>query len=835
MKRRLLRILRKHRTAFIALAVYHFVFFFPVLFMGRVVSPNDVYYNFSPWQDVRPAELVHAQNSLLNDPPTAYFTLMSMARNDWHTFHWNPYVASGIPGFGSSAAAVLSPFIFLPVLLVPLAWVYTAILLLKLNVAFLFAYLWLREERLGKRGAAIGALVVSAAGIYSVRWLWQITNATALYPALLWIVRRIANGRRVPIALMTLIALAFALSGFPAAIAYGAWLAAAYLVFVLVMRAGSLGYRRPAAGTTMGGLSRAVIAVVIALLIALPALVPFVQLIRRSGYLDLRQTTSLQATFSRAHWRSFVQPDRLGSPVYKDWKGDPSLGPLNNYIETTIYLGLLTIPLALAGLFNRRVRARWFWLGAAALVLACIFGAPVVSTFIAKVPGFKYSALTRVALLLPLPLAYLAAAGTRFFRRFGAAQAIVAILAFDLALFAGRFYPYLEPRFADVPSTPTTRFLAAERKPFRIAPFFNYLWPNTAELVRVEDVRSHFGSEAAYRRMMLRMDPSSWSGTSTILTFNSLQFRFDDPLTALLGIRWFIEHPQIDIIKWGIFKETEPGVKETGTLALRPGSSFERTIRIDTEPFWSIELPANIDEGKGTLLVTLLKNDRIVWSRSFSKEDANFMNKIYVPLRPYARLGESVTLRVRSNGVRGTLLAAQDGFYFGRVKTPVMFERALPDGKLFRNLAELPRFRAVSKLRKLNDDEFLAARDVDFEREAVITDDPVQPPDLTPTEARVSLTSYAPDEQHVTTESTAPFYLASSEKLTPELAVTIDGRRARPIETDLLFAGLTVPAGHHEIVYTRRIARGWWWACWVGLGLWVVAMVLPRGGRHHNG
>ena len=41
------RFLRRHRTALIALAVYNFVFFFPVAFMGRVVSPNDVFLNFS--------------------------------------------------------------------------------------------------------------------------------------------------------------------------------------------------------------------------------------------------------------------------------------------------------------------------------------------------------------------------------------------------------------------------------------------------------------------------------------------------------------------------------------------------------------------------------------------------------------------------------------------------------------------------------------------------------------------------------------------------------------------------------------------------------------------
>ena len=63
------RIIRKHRVALIALAVYHFVFFFPTLFMHRVPSPNDVFSNFEPWATARPAEV---QNSLLNDPPTAY-------------------------------------------------------------------------------------------------------------------------------------------------------------------------------------------------------------------------------------------------------------------------------------------------------------------------------------------------------------------------------------------------------------------------------------------------------------------------------------------------------------------------------------------------------------------------------------------------------------------------------------------------------------------------------------------------------------------------------------------------------------------------------------------
>src|SRR5215212_6999843 len=243
--------------------------------MGRVVSPNDVFANFSPWNLGHPLDVTRAQNSLLNDPPTSYFTLLALAKSDPRTFHWNPYIASGVPGFGSSAAATLTPFVLLPLLL-PLTWLYTAMAFLKLNAGFVFAYLWLREERLGRRGAAIGAILFACAGMYSVRWLWQITNTTVLYPALLWILRRTFNGRRTPVLVTAFLALAYAISGFPAAIAYGAWITFVYALF---------GVRRPRLRFPIRGLATAAAGVLAAALIALPMLVPFVQLIQRTGYL----------------------------------------------------------------------------------------------------------------------------------------------------------------------------------------------------------------------------------------------------------------------------------------------------------------------------------------------------------------------------------------------------------------------------------------------------------------------------------------------------------------------------------------------------------------------
>ncbi|MCU1347273.1 MAG: rane protein of unknown function [Acidobacteria bacterium] len=815
--------MRQHKIALIALAVFHFTFFFPVLFMGRVVSPNDVFFNFDPW-----AIQAHTpvQNSLINDPPTAYFTLMSMAKSDWGTFHWNPYIACGIPGFGSSAAAMLSPFILLPTLTVPLTWVYTLIIFLKLNVAFFFAYLWLREEGLGEGAAAIGAIVIAGSGIYAVRWLWQSTNATALYPALLWIVRRMWNGRAVPIWLVTPIALAYALAGFPAAMAYGAYIAVAYVLFLAIRE------RRFPARTV----ANVLIGSLIALAIASPSLVPFARFVKRTGYLAVREQASFQLFLPLSHARSFLDPERLGNNALKNWSGDPKLGTLNNYVESTIYLGLAAFPLALLALFNRGARARWFWLAAALVILGCMFGIGGFPALIGRLPGFKYSSLARTSMLLPLAAGYLAAAGAAWLGarvRMTIAAALLPLLAvaaaFDLGMFAGRFYPYLEPSQAVIRPTPTIAFLQSQNGPFRVAPTFTYLWPNVSELFRLEDIRSHFSSEEAYRRLLRRVDPTSWGGASTIIQFNSLKLDFADPIISMLGVRYYVEQKSIDIIKWTTFANTEPGVKESGAFRLEPGMTAQRTITVSQEPFYAIELPVSVDEVSGRrpyLTATLMKFGQVIWQRDFAPDDM-ILTKVYIPLRPYARLGETVTLTVKPVAMTASLLGATDGaFFFGRVMTPVVFERELPDGRLFRNLGEVPRFHPVTSVRALTFDQLLADKSIDFGTEAIVTDGSAVPP--TSGGASVSLKEYAAARQRLATDAPSPFFLASSEKLTPELRVTIDGNEAGPVGINGLFAGVAVPAGQHEVVFTRNLARGWWWLALAALAALLISAALRR-------
>lgn len=810
---------RKHRIAIVVAAAYNFVLFFPTLFLGRVVSPNDVFFNYDPWSMVRE---VTAQNSVLNDPPTSLLTLISLLRKGV-ALHWNPFVASGIPG--TLSASLISPFIVIPTFAVPLPWVYTAILFLKLNVAFLFAYAWLREERLGKRGAAIGAMIFAGSGVYGVRWLWQATNATALYPALLWLVHRTFRGKRTPVAWIAILALAYALAGFPSTMAYGAYLAAAYALF-LAIRSRRIPLKR--VGEVVAG-------VVLALFIASPFLAPFIQLVRRTGYLGMRHELSLTIFYPLAHAASFVRPDRLGNPAYKDWRGDPALGMLNNYYECTIYLGLAALPLAAIALFNRRARTRWFWAAAAVVILSAMFGLAFVPAILGRLPGFRYSPLARTVMLLPVAAGYLSGAGASMLsrrRRLGQGVALLLAVAIagDLGLFAGRFYPYLHPEETVVPTTPVITFLGERPKPFRVGAFFDYLWPNSAELFQIEDVRSHFGSEALYRRMLQRIDPTAWSGRSTVLAFDGRTFRYDDPFLALLGVRYLLEKPAIDIAKWSTFRQTVPGVHQTSAVVLPPGRRAERTIRVDAEPFWAAELPVSMEEQLGKsprLVVQLFKFGTVVWERTFTPVDLAAIGKIYVPIRPYARLGDELRVRMTPLDMRARILTGdpvpgETPLFYGRVKTPVVFDRLLPDGRVFLNLAELSRFRATAKAETLDDEQILARRDLDFEAVSAVA--PGQPPFQNDggSAATVSLIDYSPEQQRLSTDAPAPFLLISSEKLTPELAISVDGVPARPFRVNVMFAGVQVPAGAHHVVFSRRIGRGWWWPCFLAVAALVV-------------
>jgi hypothetical protein len=165
------------------------------------------------------------------------------------------------------------------------------------------------------------------------------------------------------------------------------------------------------------------------------------------------------------------------------------------------------------------------------------------------------------------------------------------------------------------------------------------------------------------------------------------------------------------------------------------------------------------------------------------------------------------------------------------VRTPLIHVATFDDGRVFENLAALERFHAVWATEAMSVDEMLTDRAIDYATTAVVDDNPVELAELRAVPRSLRRVRFTIEEygssSRITTRAAAPFFLVSSEKLTPELRIDIDGRRVAPVVVNGLFAGVRVGSGEHRVVFSRRIGRGWWpgaAAAWIVIG---AAFVLP--------
>lgn len=838
-RRRLRRSIRKSRPGWLGLVVVLAILVFPYLFMGYVISPNDVFYNYDPWRSL--VDAPQSQNPNINDPPTSWYTLMSLLREEPEAFHWNRYVGSGIPGYGATAAAVLSPFIAIPALLLPLWLVYGGIILLKIVVAHAGAWLWLRQSRAGKSGAGAGAVVLSCAGVYAVWWLWPGTNVTALYPVTLYLIRRAFDRQRVPLWCWWLLGVSYLLSGFPAPVVYFAWIAIAYTGFLMIRL-----LRFPAVD-----LARPMVAALLAIGFVSPGLFSFVRFLQRTGYLETRAGAAERlGGFESSHLLAFFDPFRLGDPIQHVWYGGTSAS--GNFVETTVYLGVFTIFFTVVGLLRRRAEGRFFWAVAASVVLAGIFVSDGLGNLLGALPGVGFSELKRLRVLLPIPAALLTAHGVGLLARLGRARspagsapmrlgrwlALVAItlLAVDLGFFAGYFYPYLPPRLAKLPQSGMTSWIRSQEPPFRVLPTFDMYWPNTAELERFEDIRSHFGSEARYRQLMQRIDPESWGNSGTVLQVNGLTLDPADPILPLLNVRFVIEQPSIDILRWKVMEHTTPDQPMEGTVSVPPHTELRRELGAPASDVWALDVPVQpVRSGDGFVQIEIRRVDGSVFaSRTRTSESLRRNEKFYVPL---PRTGEPLELILRTSdfpvelaGVRGV----REQWTFGWVRSPLIFRESFAEGRVFELLSSLPRYWAVWDIQRMSFEEMLAYEKLDFGRTAYVERNPgfdVQVLRRVPPVARrvnFELLSYDGRSEELRVRTAVPALIVASEKLVPEIRVTVDGEEVTPRAVNGLFWAIAVPAGEHLIVTERRVGRGWWPMSGASLALLVIAAIVDR-------
>ncbi len=525
------------RRAGALLALCNLLFFWPVLFHGRVFSSHDVALSLHPWKASSGIDL--PRNRLLADPATSSETLLRNFRKLPEGFFWNRSTGGGAPGPVNLVQGNLSPFFWLPALALPEAGIETGILFLKLNVSFLFAYLFFRRRRFSENAASAGAAAWALSSVQTYWWLWMQTSVSAFFPLLLWSVDvAIESPSFAPAAAAAAwVFLGLFAGGYPFWIFFGAILVA----FAFLSRIGEFPSR-----AMLAAAARLSCAAAIALAILLPAGLVSFRFLKETGEIERRAGLGAQNPMPLRQLRLYIAPGYAGNAPDESYTG-VGFGPMDNPFETASAVGPFALGFAALAVASRR-RRRLVLLAAA---LALLVGVPLyaggsILRAVGSLPGFSAGHFHRAKVLIVLAIAIACAAGVEVLEELFRGRKILPrilsavpyAIAVPLVFLAARNYPAVTPAKAVFAPTPGIEKLL-ESESASPARFLGTGWtfmPNLSEAFGIEDVRSHLMHEQAYVDLLRAADPDVYGSFGTFLIFGPRSFDPSSPVLDLLNV-----------------------------------------------------------------------------------------------------------------------------------------------------------------------------------------------------------------------------------------------------------------------------------------------------------
>ncbi len=392
------------------------IFFGQAVFLGRKLLPADVAFTDPVFLPHAPADFTEPHNVLLYDQAYQFYpwrVYASRALRQGFLPLWNPYVYSGAPFMAVDQPAVLYPLNILSYVVAPPdAVLFTA--LVRLFIAGLATYWFVRTLGGGSLGAFVGAITFAFSG-FMIVWLGHPhANVAAWLPAFFltaeWLYRKTSPRH---IALVALIVAAQLTAGHAETALYT--LTAGGLYYLLrtssawwsdrELRSGAMRLMALAAAAALG------------VALASAHLLPFLEWLRYSAELRWRtglgglRATRLGPKYWVAGILPMLLPNIFNNPT---WPGQyRSFFPGWNFVEQTLYVGILGLPLAAAVLVARRGDKR-VWL-LAALGFAALGAALRLPVFdwINYLPLFNIAAYGRFRLVYSFCVSVLAGLGAR--------------------------------------------------------------------------------------------------------------------------------------------------------------------------------------------------------------------------------------------------------------------------------------------------------------------------------------------------------------------------------------------------------------------------------------
>ena len=380
--------------ALLAVALYA-----PALLPGRTLSASDFLWTAAPWAAERPAGVrPFGSNYELIDSAVQFQPWLEHSRERMPSPPlWNPNVGLGRPFLANAQSAWLSPF-SLPAYFLPFWWSFGVIAVLKVFTAAFGTFLLARALAMGYAGSLLAGLVYGFS-LYFVVWIaWPQSGVWALLPWLL-LLAELALRRPGPLPAAGLAAVVAAqfFAGHPESSFHLLVTAAAFVAFriVVLRREGRLASVRAPLLAVGAGVAGGV-------LLAALLLIPFVELLARSGDVHTRQNFS-ELALSKRYLLGLALPDYWGRATHT------AVGAFAQ--ERALYVGALPLLLAVVAPFSRRSMMRTGVALFALFALAVALGIPPLPDIAARIPVVRTGNHLRVVILAMLAIALLAGWG----------------------------------------------------------------------------------------------------------------------------------------------------------------------------------------------------------------------------------------------------------------------------------------------------------------------------------------------------------------------------------------------------------------------------------------
>lgn len=394
------------------LVLFAVLMHWPVFLQGKTVSAFDFsYFAMDAYKAARPAAIEHPSNRLLSDPVLMY-QVWDRVRYDGTVgfpWLWNPYTGCGSPLLANAESTPFFPLKTLTYALGGPARGFGFLCFLKMLLAGLLMWAYLRRLGAGYPARTIGAIAFMASG-FMIAWLqWAHTNVALTLPLLLLGCEHLVHRNLKRGFLFISIAIALGLlGGHPETSLHISFAAAVYTaVRLLFPETTSRETRGPSPRARLTAFGMLCAAGAFGALIAAVQVVPTLEYIGLSARLEARTAESAArdhpSLFARPDFRhardefiSYLMPNAYGNPsLHSHWwkKG-------SNFNESAGYIGVGAVLMALFAwrwlLRDRRILS----LCILQLVsLGFVFDVPQITATLGRLPLLDIAANKRFLLV----------------------------------------------------------------------------------------------------------------------------------------------------------------------------------------------------------------------------------------------------------------------------------------------------------------------------------------------------------------------------------------------------------------------------------------------------